>query len=303
MDLPAGLTRRPLTQRPLTLADAAAVAEVMAAFELLALGVVEIEEADIVSDWGRPSFDIEASTVGVFDGDRLIGYAEVGGNGRGDASVHPDFTGRGIGTALAGWMQATARAQGQTEIGMPVPRGSTGEALLRALGYRVRWESWVLALPAGREIALQPLPAGYELRVAGPTDLEAVYHVVEDAFLEWSVRDKQPYADWCAQVIGRPGYEDWNLQLVADPDGVVVGGVHVVLDSDGTGFVSKVAVRRDQRGRGLARALLAAAFADARAQGGGGSELSTDSRTGALDLYVGLGMEIKSSWVNLGIDV
>ena len=66
-----------LTARPLTTADARAVFEVMAAQELADIGMVEIEEADIVSDWARPSFDVAASTVGVFEGDRLVAYAEV----------------------------------------------------------------------------------------------------------------------------------------------------------------------------------------------------------------------------------
>lgn len=291
-----------LAHRPLAASDARAVYEVMAASELAVLGSVEIEEADIVGDWSRPSFDIAASTVGVFDGDALVGYAEISGPGRGDAAVHPEHLGRGIGTALAGWMQATARDQGQREIGMPVPQGSPGEKLLRALGYRVRWESWVLTLPPGREIADQPLPEGYVVRVAEPGDVEMAYHVVEDAFLEWSVRPKQPFEDWVAGITERPGYEPWNLQVVADAEGFVVGAVHTTLSGE-VGYVPKVAVRADQRGRGLARALLVAAFRATRERGALRSELSTDSRTGALDLYLGLGMEVDSTWVNLGIQV
>jgi len=293
-----------LIARPLTLADAPAVAAVIAAFEISALGKALIDEADIVGDWNRPSFDLASATVGVFEGPDLLGYAEVGSAGRGDAAVHPDHLGRGIGSALATWMQATARAQGQHEIGMPVPQGSPGEELLRSLGYRVRWTSWLLALPEGRGLADQPLPQGYTLRDAAAEDVEPGYHVIEDAFLEWSVRAKQPFDDWRSTVTGRPGFEPWNLQVVLGPDGAVVGGVHVTLDPDGTtGFVSKVAVRADQRGRGLARSLLAAAFGSARTAGATRSELSTDSRTGALDLYLGLGMEVESTWLNLGISL
>ena len=90
------------TTRPLTLADVAAVTEVIAAQELDDVGEVVIEEADLVGEWGRPSYDLAASSVGVLDGDRLVAYAEVMGADRGDAAVHPDYRGRGLGTALAG---------------------------------------------------------------------------------------------------------------------------------------------------------------------------------------------------------
>lgn len=287
--------------RALTLDDAAAVHEVMAAEQLAVIGKVDIELADIVADWQRPSHDLTEQAIGVLDGDDIVGYAEVVGPRRGDAAVHPDHHGRGIGTWLARWMQDRARALGHDEIGMPVPAGSPGEALMRDLGYHVRWHSWVLELPAGTEISDATLPEGHTIRVAeSDADRRAAHDVIEDAFLEWSVRDKEEYADWVAQVVGRPGFEPWNLRIVVDPRGTVVGGLHVVLAGD-TGFVAKVAVRRDRRGRGLAKALLSDGFRAARDHGATRSELSTDSRTGALDLYLGLGMHVVHDWVNLGI--
>ena len=53
------------------------------------LGRVEIEEADIVGDWQRPSFDVSSSSVGVFDEDRLVAYSEVTDPWRADGAVHP----------------------------------------------------------------------------------------------------------------------------------------------------------------------------------------------------------------------
>jgi len=298
MELPARVTHRPLT-----LEDATAVYEVMAAEQERVLGRIDIEEADIIADWSRPSHDLSTQSVGVIDGDQVVGYAEVIGQGRGDAAVHPDQHGRGIGTWLAHWMQDRARSQGMSEIGMPVPVGSPGEALMRDLGYHVRWNSWVLVLPEGRALPDRPLPEGHTIRAAETEiDRRAAHDVIEDAFLEWSVRDKQPFDDWSAQVIGRPGFEPWNLRIVVDPAGDVVGGLHVLLYGD-TGFVAKVAVRRDRRGRGLARALLTDGFRAAREHGATRSELSTDSRTGALDLYLGIGMEISETWLNLGIEL
>jgi mycothiol synthase len=298
IDLPAGLTARALAQ-----ADARAVFEVMAAAELLDVGEVVIEEADIIGDWQRPSFDVGAQTIGVFDGDHLVGYGELSWADRCDAAVHPAYRGRGLGTALARWIQATARAAGSRIVGMPVPSGSPGEVLLRSLGYQQRWSSWVLQLPEGREIVSQPLPQGYSLRIAtSEQDRVAAWQVVEDAFLEWSDRERTSYADWAAMLVDRPGFEPWNLRLAIDPDGAVVG-VSVVLLADECGYVDKLATRKDQRNRGLARALLADSFAAARAHGATRSELSTDSRTGALSLYEKVGMVVTSTWVNLAIEL
>jgi mycothiol synthase len=295
MELPAGLVARPLVVE-----DAQGVVDVMAAQELHDLGEAVIELADIVGDWQRPSFDLTASTVGVFDGERLVAYAEVSGGDRGDAAVHPDFRGRGIGTALAGWMQGKAREQGSAVVGMPVPVGSAGESLLLALGYRPRWNAWVLGLPIGATVEAQPLPDGYGVREATVPEHHAAYDVIEDAFLEWSVRPRQSFDDFSAQVFRRPGWAPWNLRVAVDADGAVVGAAYVTIGGE-VGFVDKIAVRADLRNRGLARALLADAFAAARDNGAVTSELSTDSRTGALTLYEKVGMVVTQNWVNLAI--
>jgi mycothiol synthase len=295
VDLPAGLSTRPLTR-----ADARAVYEVMAAQEAADLDEVMIEEADIVSDWSPSSFDVEGSTIGVFDADRLVGYGEVGTSGRSDAAVDPAYRGRGIGTAIAYWMQANARSRGIAEIGMPVPQGSPGDRHLETLGYRVRWESWGLALLDGATVPERELPRGYAVREAAPSEYEQVWRVQEDAFLEWSDRGLTPYDDWQATVIGRPGFEPWHLRVVVDPSGAVVAMAWLQLGLD-TAFISRLATRKDQRGRGLAQALLVDAFRAGREHGASKCELSTDSRTGALSLYEKVGMVVISTWVNRGL--
>ena len=90
--------------------------------------------------------------------------------------------------------------------------------------------------------------------------------------------------------------------MATDPEGTVVGAAFVVLSS-GCGFVDRLAVRADQRNRGLATALLADAFAAAREHGAERSELSTDSRTGALGLYENVGMRVTSIWVSRAMDL
>ncbi len=294
--LPAGLVARPLD-----LPDARAVFTVMAAQEQHDIGTVEVEEADIVADWQRPSVDVPATTVGIFDGDVLVAYGELGSPTRSDAAVHPDYRGRGLGTAISAWLRDQARRRGADVVGGSVPQGSAADLLLAELGYFVRWESWILALPDGAEIVAQPLPDGYTVRTAtGGEDHRAAWTVIEDAFLEWSVRDRQSFEDFTATTLQRPGFEPWQLRVVTDPAGQVVGVCFLVLAED-VGYVDRLAVRKDQRGRGLARVLLADAFGNAREHGATRSELSTDSRTGALGLYRKVGMEVQSTWVHRAV--
>ncbi len=300
LSLPAGLTARALV-----LDDARTVFEVAALQEQQDLGRVEIEAADIVAAWQRPSFDVGSQTIGVFDGAGLVGYGEITGPDRGHAAVLPSYRRRGLGTAIAGWMRDCARRRGSTVLGTPVPEGSPGDRLLERLGYRVRWTSWGLALPEGHEIQPRALPDGYTVREARAEEYPAVHDLLEDAFLEWSVREREPYDDFVAMSVDRPGFEPWNLRVVADMAGQVVASALLVGYGDPATetFIDRLAVRRDQRRRGLAQALLVDAFARGREHGATRSTLSTDSRTGALSLYERVGMQVTDVWVNRAVDL
>jgi mycothiol synthase len=305
LTLPAAVLADGLTSRALTMADARAVYDVMAAQEQADLGRVEIEEADIVSDWQRPSFDVEKSTVGVFDGETMVAYAEVSESGRGDAGVLPAYRRRGIGTALAAWMPVSTARLGGTIIGSPVPEGSSGDRLLEKLGWHVRWTSWQLTLPEGRRIPDRPLPDGHRIRQAEPDEYPAVHRVIEDAFLEWSQRDRQTYEDFLATTVRRPGFEPWHFRVVTEGSGEIVGSslVQMFPGPPIEAFISRLAVRRDQRNRGLAQALLVDSFARGREHGATKAALSTDSRTGALALYEKVGMEVDGVWVHRAVRV
>ncbi|HET8960910.1 GNAT family N-acetyltransferase [Nocardioides sp.] len=296
-DLPEGLT-----SRPLTLADAQGVFDTVAAEERVDLGEVDISLEDVLSDWQRPSYDIAASTVGVFDGDRLVAYGDVAGPDHAYAAVHPDHQGRGIGTAIAAWIQETARTRGSTRVGSQVPEGSAADRLMADLGYRVRWTAWDLELPDGVEITPYPLPDGFVLRDATAEDHESAWTLIEDAFLEWSDRPRHPIEDFASWVWARPGFEPWNLRLLENPAGELVGATHVYLAGD-SAYVARIAVRRDHRGRRLARSMLVDAFGLAREHGAVRSCLSTDTRAGARAVYEAVGMVVASTWVNRAIDL
>ena len=104
------------------------------------------------------------------------------------------------------------------------------------------------------------------------------------------------------RVWDRPGAEPWNLRLLETDDGELVGVTHVHLSGD-TGYVARIAVRPDHRGRGLAGAMLVDAFALAREHGAVRSRLSTDTRAGARRVYERAGMVVTSTWVNRALDL
>jgi mycothiol synthase len=292
-DLPAGLAARPLTR-----ADLPDVYALMAAHEERVLGERMIDLEDLEGDWQRPSFEPERDSVAVLDGEQMVAYGEVYRTRRAEVYVHPEAWGRGIGTALARWTCRLAREHGGTLVGQTVSDRDEGAvALFRRLGYEPLWTSWILALPPEVAIPASPLPAGYAIRELEPgRDEQAAYQVVEDAFNEWPDREPSGYDDWAAAVLGRPGFAPWHLLLVVHGD-EVVGACHLVMSGD-TGWVNQIAVAREHRGRGLAQALLATAFAAARSHGAPRAELSTDSRTGALGLYEHLGMQVASSFTH-----
>jgi len=292
MALPEGFTARP--HQP---SDARAVFEVVHAAETHDIGEAAIELEDIQGDWARGSFDLASHTIGVWDGERLAAFGEVFKGRRADAAVHPDYRGRGLGTFVADWLEECARSGGSRLVGQTVPGGSGAETFFRDRGYREGWTSWVLQVPADRAIEPQPLPSGYALRelVAGEQDGRTAFQLIEDAFNEWPDRDPSSYEDWAPRGPLRPGFEPWQIRFVTDATGTEVGVCYTIL-AGGTGYVDAIAVRRDQRGLGLARALLVDAFQRARERGATTSELSTDSRTGALGLYEHVGMHVTQTW-------
>jgi mycothiol synthase len=299
-DLPA-----PYTSRPLRPEDAQPVTDLMAECELHDLGEVQIELDDIVGDWQRPSFDLATESVGVHDeAGRLVAYADVYQARRAEVFVVPGHRGRGLGGSLMRWTWQLAASRGGSLVGQTVPEQATAAtALFRENGYRPLWTSWILELPEGARIAQGPLPPGVEIRAIVPgRDERAAYQTVEDAFGEWPGREPVSYEDWAAVVLDRPGFEPWQLLVAVERAGggsdEQVVGVCFVIPSRDTGWVQYLAVRRDRRGRGLARGLLVRAFTEARRRGMPKAELNTDTRTGALDLYLHVGMRVKETFVH-----
>ena len=132
------------------------------------------------------------------------------------------------------------------------------------------------------------------VRAFRPGDEQAAYQVTEDAFDEWQQR-RPSYAEWAGRTVGRPTFAPEASPVAFAGDEMV--GVVLSLDVPGSqeGYVERVAVRRDQRGRGIARVLLREAFCAFHRRGMRGCTLWTHSDTGALSLYERIGMSVRRS--------
>ncbi len=284
---PSGLQAAPLTP-----ADAEAVTSVWAACEEHDDGAAEIVPADTVSIFKSPRID----AVGVRDAGALVGLAIQLAPRMTFVRVLPSHRGRGLGTWLMRWTQATTRAGGGDVTEQSISEHEhAAMTLLERNGYERRWESWLFEIALEREPAAPALPAGYAIRDFVPgRDERVAFEVIERAFSEWPEYDGRPFEDWEAVELGRPGFAPELLGLcVSDAD--VVGAVMVTYDDD-EGWVDQLAVAREHRGRGLARALLLHAFGVTWRRGGRRCGLGTDSRTGARGLYEHVGMRVRKTY-------
>ncbi|WP_277454887.1 GNAT family N-acetyltransferase [Janibacter sp. DB-40] len=299
--LPAGADD--LTARPLETADAEAVTALARGDEMEVLAEPMTELVDVIGEWRRPSVDLERDTVSVWSDGRLVAHAFVAGRGSVEAVVAADHRGRGLGTALVAWLRAASAARGLATMGQTVPVGSPAQAFLVAAGARATYDSWVLELLPDRTVPTQPLPGGHALDLARDDELPAVHRVIDDAFSVWPEREPVPYADWHAEFVEGDDAAPWQRRVVRDGAGEVVGAAMVTASEDGMVWVNQLAVRSDRRGEGLGRALLADSFLEGRRRGLPRAGLSTDSRTGALPLYEGVGMVVSATFTHLVLDV
>ena len=300
-ELPPGLTARPFT-----LDDLDAAFAVYSAAELEDSGRLALEPEDIAGDWARPSFDLAADSIGVFDGDRLVGAAEVTrGGARAEGAVLPGERGRGIGSWLAAWTEQRATSL-RVVAGRP---GDPGRVAPPAPPDSVVATPWATrrgcsSCPRVATVPQRPLPAGYTLATAD-TDRRVSRRptsVIQDAFDEWEGRVRESFEDWARDdgaSARRPAVAAARRRARRGRRGCVV---HDPGQPGLRGTCTSWPSSAPHRGQGLAQALLADAFGRARERGATRSELSTDSRTGALDLYLKVGMEVTQVWTHLVTD-
>ena len=291
LDLPPGFSSRPATA-----ADARAIFELVAACEVDADGVAEVDEHDITVAFGRPGFDPGLDTQLVFEEGELVGWGDLY-RGRGDGDVRPTHRLLGIGTALLERIEQRAKALGNVEVGQSKTDANLGARdLFLARGYEPSWVSWIIRIAFDEPPpAPEPIP-GIEIRPYRPSDAREVHLLVDAAFSEWPGRDPEPYEVWASDVLLHPKFAPEISALACDGDELV--GVILVADypEHAEGWIAQLATKASHRKRGIGQALLRTTFGWLFDLGRRVAGVSTDSRTGALGLYERVGMRVQRQY-------
>ena len=296
MNLPDGLTARPLTAT-----DVDDVIAMINACERHDTGELMWEREDLIADSSSDGFDTEHDWIGVFDGDRCVAWAMVLQQRRTFVDVHPDMRRRGIGSALQDWAVYRVRALGGAYASQTIDdRRTDVVSALQAAGYTPRFTSWVLRMD--HPVPPEPAPPdGITLRAFRPADETELLAMFEEAFSEFEDRPPSSAGTWRAMTTRREGFRNEDMIVAVDGERIVGGAF--LIRSAGSIWVDKFAVHRDYRHRGIARAMLSAAFARSHELGSSFTELNTDSRTGALSFYERIGMHIRLSYTNWALDL
>ena len=270
---------------------------------------VAVTPEELEREWKSPGFHLEKNTWVVETGDgHIVGYQEL--NNRhahaslmGDGYVHPEYHGRGIGTAM---LEAQAReemklAEPDLRVfirnGMPI--GDTSARQMHENeGYKAIRFSWHMEIELNEVPRLPVWPGRIELH---PFVLEqynrAVFETHEEAFSDHWGHTPGTFEYWQHNVSGRHDL-DPSLWFIAW-DGDQIAGYSLCRYRMGAGWVDTLGVRRAWRKRGLGEALLLHSFGEFYKRGMKtiGLVVDAENPTGATRLYKKVGMHVAAEYV------
>ncbi len=295
-----GQTLTSRTRAPIP-GDAAAVADLVIAYELSLYGKTDYSLVDLKAEW--EALDLARDALVLLDGERIVAFGSLDDRGelwRIEAYVHPEVQGRGLGTELAATLETTAVSRGARRIqnGVAEP-DEAGHRLLAGRGYR--------RVRVFREMRIEldaaPEPPEWPDGLA-PDEFDAVrdvaaFHAAEqEAFADhWEFRPRD-LARWRELHIETERFDASLWRVVRAGDEVAAGAI-CEADRYGGGWVSVLFTRRPWRAQGVGRALLLDAlgkFWD-RGEPSVGLGVDAENRTGAFQLYESAGMKPTMGWV------
>ncbi len=273
---------------------------------------VAVSPEELEREWKNPGFDLEKDVwVVETDDGRIVGYEEF--NNRhahvslvGDGYVHPEFMGRGIGTAMMRALEARAREEmelAEPDLRVFIRNGmSIGDKVSRVMheeeGYKAIRFSWRMEITLKNVPPVPVLPTGIELR---PFVLDQhnymVFEAHEEAFSDHWGHTPGTYEKWQHHMTNREDFDPslWHVAW----DGDQIAGYSLCRYRMDIGWVGSLGVRRAWRKRGLGEALLLHSFGEFHKRGQDVIGLGVDAEnpTGATRLYQKAGMQVAAEYV------
>jgi mycothiol synthase len=258
------------------------------------VGAPDITLETLHEEWSRSDFDVaaDARVVETADG-RIVGYAAMSREVTMLVVVAPDHVGRGIGSVLRRWAEERDRARGSACHSQWIAAGNQpARALLLAAGYRPARSYWRLARTLGDIRERGSVPDDVTIRPVDVDQDAPTLHALNEVSFKASI-DYRPYSfTGFHEEHLRPHDFDPELSQVAESDGRPVGFLLARRRrEEDAGFIDLLGVHPEHRTRGLATAMLQAAFACFAAAGLRQVELGVASdNSNALRIYERCGM-------------
>lgn len=313
--------------RPASLDDIEGSVEMFNLCSKAMIGTSEFTVERYAKEWQVPDFDLQRDTrLVITPAGQIVGCIEVWDVheppvhpwiwGR----VHPEWEGKGIGTAMMGWAldrarEAIPRAPSGARVAArsgTVNTYSPAKELLQNLGMKKIRYGWDMLLALCEEPPTPLWPEGISVRnIQLPDDAEAVYRAEDEAFQDhWGYVEtpfEEGFKRWKHYVfeIRKPDPAFWFLAMDGDE---IAGMVSCLAESDDDpekGWVDVLGVRRPWRCRGLGLALLRQVFGEFYRRGKPRVGLGVDSNnlSGATRLYKKAGMHVQREYVTFEFEL
>ncbi|MET8575948.1 GNAT family N-acetyltransferase [Streptomyces sp. NPDC005012] len=311
-----------LTRRPIALSDAAALSKLLNAIEVVDVFGEYYSEADAAEQITAPVLDLERGTIGVFDGEAMVGYSSAAHKQRAEGvhrvtlsgGVHPEYRQRGLGTELLAAGIACAKAlhaihHPGLELAVDVQnnvRNAGALACYRAAGMTPSRSSSHMRHPLGAAVVDTAVPEGYAIEAYTEDNDSDFFAVSNEAFLQRRGGVPQSLEQWRG-LLGWQAFRpalSFLLRGTGGDTGIGIGtGVGMLLafswdaDTEATGVrdlhLMRVGTRPACRRRGVASALLSHALRAARDAGFDrvSLDVDTDSRE-AVGLFERVGFTV-----------
>jgi mycothiol synthase len=276
--------------------------------------IVAVTADELKHEWQTPGFDLERDAFLVETGaGHIVGYEEFfdeyeHAKLRTDGYVHPDFRGRGIGTAMLRIIEE--RAHDEMPLAEPNVRVSlrstidnrdpVSHELHRNEGYQPLRYHWRMEIVLDAPPPEPKFPEGIELRpfIKGEHDV-AVWQAQNEAFRDHWGSHEVTLEEWKRSRFEDPEFDPTLWPIAWDGRSAEVAGFSLNRYRMGIGWIRTLGVRRPWRKRGLGEALLLYSFGEFYKRGMKTIGLGVDAQnpTGATRLYQKAGMYAASEFV------